>query len=145
MLAENQKIPEFSLPDPTGKDIRLSDFKGKVVVLYFYPKDDTPGCTTEACNFRDIYSELKSLGAEVVGVSPDSPKSHSAFASKYSLPFLLLSDQKKEVAKLFGALKDDGSILRSTFIIDKEGRLKKAFFGVDPAKHHQEVLKFLRE
>lgn len=145
MLSENQKVPQFSLPDASGKKIKLSDFKGKTLVLYFYPKDDTPGCTKEACNFRDIYSELKALGAEVVGISPDDQKSHSAFAAKYNLPFPLLSDEKKEVAKLFGALKSDGSILRSTFIIGKDGKLKKAFFGVDPQEHHHEVLKVLKE
>ncbi|MCX8197279.1 MAG: peroxiredoxin [Candidatus Micrarchaeota archaeon] len=142
MVSVGQKVPDFVLPDQSGKMVRLSDFKDKAVVLYFYPKDDTPGCTTEACNFRDSYEKIKKLGAQVVGVSADSVQSHSNFAKKYSLPFPLLSDTKKEVATKFGAIKN-GNVSRCTFIIGKDGRLLKSFMTVDPAKHDKEVISFL--
>ena len=127
--------------------LSLGTSKGKPFILYFYPKDDTPGCTTEACNFRDDFSQFQEIGIEIVGVSPDSPKSHLKFAEKHHLPFTLLSDEGHKVAekyevwgkKKFMGKEYDG-IFRTTFLIDKNGYIAKVFEGVKPANHSQEVL-----
>lgn len=139
--------PDFELPDETGTIRRLSDFQGKPVVLYFYPKDDTPGCTTEACNFRDDYSAYKKAGVEILGVSPDTVKSHVKFKQKFGLPFPLLADEDHKVCELYGvwALKkmmgrEYMGVLRTTFLIDAEGKILNVFEKVKPAEHSAEVL-----
>ncbi len=137
------KAPEFSLPDANGTTINLTGLQGSWVVLYFYPKDDTPGCTKEACNFRDDMHKLEKLGAKVIGVSVDDGKSHADFAKKYSLPFPLLSDKDGLVADKYGALTDLGAIKlakRYTFLIDPDGILKKAYLNVEASKHSQEII-----
>ncbi len=147
MLQEGSIAPDFTLSADGGGEVTLSSYRGKRVVLYFYPKDDTPGCTTEACNFRDDYSELIAAGAVVLGISPDSVKSHDKFKLKYQLPFALLSDPDHQVAEMYGAWgekkmygKTYMGIVRSTFIIDEEGRILKVFPKVQPKNHSQEVL-----
>ena len=134
--------PAFSLPDQSGAPRRLAEWRGKWVVLYFYPKDDTPGCTTEACSFRDDISLLTALGAQVVGISVDDTLSHKAFAEKYQLPFPLLSDAAGEVARRYGALSDWLVVKmakRYTFIIDPAGRIAKVYLSVDASRHSKEV------
>jgi peroxiredoxin Q/BCP len=147
MLQEGTIAPDFTLASDGGGEVSLSDYRGKKVVLYFYPKDDTPGCTTEACNFRDDYSDLVAAGAAVLGVSPDSVKSHDKFKLKYSLPFALLSDPDHQVAEMYGAWGEKTTygkaymgILRSTFVIDEGGKILKVFPNVKPKDHSQEVL-----
>jgi len=134
--------PEFSLPDQTGALRRLAEWRGRWVVLYFYPKDDTPGCTTEACSFRDDISLITALGAQVVGVSVDDTLSHKAFAEKYQLPFPLLSDATAEVARQYGALSDWLVVKvakRYTFLVDPAGRIAKVYLTVDAARHSKEI------
>ncbi len=150
MIKENVKAPEFSLIDEKGAKVNLSDYKGKPVVLYFYPKDDTPGCTTEACNFRDNYSKYTEKDAVILGVSPDSEKSHAKFAEKHSLPFTLLVDEGHKVCELYGVWgkkkfmgKEYFGVMRTTFLIDKKGMVAKVFEGVKPATHSGEVLEAL--
>jgi len=151
MLEEGTTAPNFTLPADGGGEVTLSDYRGKKVVLYFYPKDNTPGCTTEACNFRDDYAEIVAAGAAVLGVSPDPVKSHDKFKSKFQLPFALLSDTDHQVAEAYGAWgekkmygKTYEGILRSTFIIDEAGQIIKVFPKVKPKDHSQEVLEVLR-
>lgn len=147
-----KKAPDFSLPDQTNHRRSLKDFKGKWLVLYFYPKDDTPGCTKEACNFRDVRDSIATLGnAEVVGVSKDSVKSHAKFADKHDLNFMLLSDPEAitiHAYKSWGQKKFMGrefmGILRNTYIIDPKGMIVKEYPGVDPKTHAEEVIKDLR-
>jgi peroxiredoxin Q/BCP len=144
--------PDFTLPSDGGGEVSLSDYRGKrKVVLYFYPKDNTSGCTTEACNFRDGYPEILAAGAAVLGVSPDSVKSHDGFKLKLNLPFALLSDPEHEVAEMYGAWGEKKmygrtymGIIRSTFIIDEEGRIVKVFPKVKVKNHSKEVLEALR-
>ena len=150
MVKDGDKISNFSLDDGNGKKISLSDFSGKKVVVYFYPKDNTPGCTTEACGFRDNFAAITAKGAVVIGISADSVKSHSNFAQKYELPFYLLSDPDKQAINLFGAWGEkklygkayDG-IIRSTFILDEDGVVLKAFPKVTVKGHVEEVMSFL--
>jgi peroxiredoxin Q/BCP len=146
-LKVRDKSPEFSLMDERGRLVSLRDYLGKkVVILYFYPKDFTPGCTAEACSFRDDYKIYEERGAVVVGVSLDSVESHMKFSEKYNLPFLLLSDSRKEVAKAYGVLGTGGFLAkRVTFVIDKEGRIAAVFPKVDVKHHSEEVLKVLDE
>lgn len=146
-LAEGQKAPEFSLPSADGRDVALADFRGKtVVVLYFYPKDDTPGCTTEACEFRDAAGSFKAQDAVVIGVSPDGPGRHRKFIEKHRLPFLLLSDEKKDVCQRYGVWVKKSmygrtymGVARTTFVIDKKGRIVRIFKNVKPRGHSREV------
>ncbi len=141
--AEGAAAPAFSLPDQAGKTHALSDYAGRWLVLYFYPKDDTPGCTTEACNFRDDIVRIRKLGAEVVGVSVDDAASHAAFASKHKLPFTLLADEGGTVAESYGALRDlmvMKMAKRYTFIIDPKGRVAQRYLEVDPKTHAAEVV-----
>lgn len=152
MLQEGMMAPDFALTADGDREVALSDFRGQRVVLYFYPKDNTPGCTTEACNFRDDYSEVIAAGAVVLGVSPDSVKSHDRFKLKYELPFALLSDPDHQVAEMYGAWGEKKmrgrtymGILRSTFVIDEEGKIVKVFPKVKPKNHSQEVLAALAE
>lgn len=142
--------PAFSLPDQDGKTVSLADFAGKWVVLYFYPKDDTPGCTKEACSFRDRHAELQAKGAVVLGVSGDSSASHRKFADKYSLPFPLLADTEHEVARAYGAWgtkkmygKEYEGMIRSTVVIDPAGKVAKTWPKVKPDGHGDEVLAWL--
>ena len=139
--------PEFSLMDEHGLPVSLKDYHGKnVVVLYFYPKDFTSGCTTEACSFRDDYKLYQEKGAIVIGVSLDSVESHSKFSEKYSLPFAILSDKGKEVAKSYGVLGMGGFLTkRVTFIIDKNGKITHIFPKVDVKQHSEEVLKAIEQ
>ncbi len=147
ILKEKTQAPQFDLLDETGKVRKLTDYLGKEVVLYFYPKDDTPGCTTEACAFRDDYSDYEKAGVVILGISADSPKSHLKFKEKYHLPFTLLSDEKHEVCEKYGvwALKkmmgrEYMGILRTTYLISKDGLIKKVFEDVKPAGHSKEIL-----
>jgi len=147
------KAPDFALHASNGEIVKLSDFAGKKhIVLYFYPKDMTPGCTTEACDFRDAYQEFSDLDAVILGVSPDELKSHEKFIDKYSLPFILLADVEHKVAEEYGVWKlkknfgkEYMGIERSTFIIDKQGNLAKEFRKVKVDGHVQEALAFIKE
>jgi peroxiredoxin Q/BCP len=145
------KAPDFALADESNTVRRLSDFRGRPVVLYFYPKDDTPGCTTEACNFRDDYSAYIDVDVVILGVSPDDPKSHTKFKKKYSLPFPLLADKNHEVCNLYGVWGEkkfmgrvfDG-VFRTTFLIDANGNIARLFENVKPAGHSLEVLSAIK-
>jgi thioredoxin-dependent peroxiredoxin len=146
-IASGIQAPDFSLPDENNVTCQLSDFRGQPVVLYFYPKDDTPGCTTEACNFRDDYSAYLNSGLVILGVSPDTPRSHAKFKAKYSLPFPLLADEGHAVCEKYGVWgikKNYGrtydGVFRTTFLIDSNGRVAKVFENVKPAEHSSEVL-----
>jgi peroxiredoxin Q/BCP len=150
MVQENELAPDFTLPSDQGEDVTLSSFRGQKVVLYFYPKDDTPGCTKEACSFRDDYAQFTMKGAAVLGVSPDAGAAHQRFRAKFGLPFYLLSDVDHAVASLYGAWgpkqnygKTYEGILRSTFVIDEQGRITHIFRSVKPEGHAQEVLAVL--
>jgi peroxiredoxin Q/BCP len=139
--------PEFSLPDETGTVRSLSEFRGHPVLLYFYPKDDTTGCTTEACNFRDDYSQYTQAGIIILGVSPDSTNSHAKFKTKYGLPFPLLADAEHKVCELYdvwGLKKNYGreynGVFRTTFLIEENGKIIHVFKNVKPAEHSAEVL-----
>ena len=143
--------PLFSLPDETGTSRSLTEFRGHPLILYFYPKDDTPGCTTEACNFRDDYSMYIEAGIIILGVSPDDPKSHAKFKKKYGLPFPLLADSEHKVCDLYevwGMKKNYGreymGVLRTTFLIDENGMILHVFEKVKPAEHSAEVLAALK-
>jgi len=147
MIEEGKKAPDFELPSSDGGEVSLQDLRGKTVVLYFYPKDDTPGCTREACAFRDSQAALKRKGAVVLGVSGDSLGSHEKFKTKYKLNFPLLSDPDKEVAKKYGAWgekvlygKRTVGMIRSTFVIDGDGVVRKVFPRVKVDGHDQQVL-----
>lgn len=142
----HSEAPDFTLPDADGKLHTLSSYRGKKVLLYFYPKDDTPGCTTEACEFRDAYEKLASSGLVILGVSADSVKSHKKFAEKYALPFPLLSDEQKEVCHLYGVWqkkkfmgREYMGIARTTFLIDEKGKIEKIFENVKPKGHASEI------
>lgn len=140
------KVPSFSLLDQHGKNVSIENFFGKPFVLYFYPKDDTPGCTAEACSFRDAYDEFRHLDAEIIGVSADSPASHLAFAKKYDLPFTLLSDEENEVRKLLGVPGSMFGLLpgRVTYIVDAEGVVQHVFDSqLQAQKHVKEALEHL--
>ncbi|MHB1187600.1 peroxiredoxin [Thiobacillus sp.] len=144
---EGSAAPEFELPDQNGRVHRLGDYAGRWLVLYFYPRDDTPGCTKEACRFRDDIGLLGDLGAAVVGVSVDDTQSHAAFARKYELPFPLLSDPDGKTAAAYGSLLNLGVARfarRHTFIIAPDGRIAARFDKVDPASHAQDVARTLR-
>jgi len=150
MLKEGDLAPDFTLLSDQGEEVTLSSFRGKKVVVYFYPKDNTPGCTKEACSFRDAYDEFLAKGAVVIGISPDPPSSHQRFRARYNLPFYLLCDTDHSVAKAYGAWGEKKSfgrtyqgIIRSTFVLDEEGRIIKVFPKVRPAEHAQEVLQYL--
>lgn len=146
-LKEGDLAPVFTANDQNGKPVSLSDYKGKNVILYFYPKDDTPGCTTESCNFRDNYQSLLSHGFEVIGVSVDDEKSHLKFVSKYQLPFTLISDVDKKIVEDYGVWIEKNlygktymGTARKTFVIDGEGRIRKIIEKVDTKNSSQQVL-----
>ena len=150
-LSPGDKAPQFSLPASTGETISLASVAGKKVVLYFYPKDDTPGCVKEACSFRDANAELRAVGVEVLGVSADSLKSHRKFVEKYKLNFYLLSDEEKTVSMAYGAWgektawgKTTVGMRRMTFLIDEEGTIQQVWPKVRPDGHAKEVLKAVK-
>jgi len=150
VLKEGKDAPAFELMDQEGKLHKLSDYLGKVVILYFYPKDDTPGCTVEACNFRDNFEVFTAAGVEILGISPDNVKSHAKFQQKHSLPFTLLADEDHEVCEVYGVWgpkkfmgKEYNGVYRTTYIIDEEGLIKKTFENVKPDEHAQEILSLL--
>ena len=151
-IEEGAKAPDFTLPTHDGTKLKLSSLKGAPVVLYFYPKDDTPGCTTEACGFRDAKAKLAKHQAVVLGISPDSPESHEKFRRKYKLPFTLLADEEHTVAEKYGAWREKNmygkksmGIARSTFIIDAAGKVAKVFKAVKAAGHDEQVLAALAD
>ncbi len=150
MLEEGKKAPNFKLKDQNGKAVSLSDYKGKNVILYFYPKDNTSGCTAEACNFRDEFPKFGKLNAVIIGISPDSSESHKKFAEKYNLPFTLLSDENKEVLEKYEVWKEKSmygrkymGVERTTYIIDSDGKIKKIFRKVKVTDHNKEVMEIL--
>jgi thioredoxin-dependent peroxiredoxin len=151
VVDEGEPAPDFELPSDSGETVRLSALRGKPVVLYFYPKDDTPGCTTQACGIRDAWGEFEDAGAIVLGVSPDKVASHVKFKEKYELPFTLLADTEKDVAKAYGAWGEKMrygrkyfGVRRTTFVIDAEGTVVKVFQNVKADKHADDVLAALR-
>ncbi|HEV2791734.1 MAG TPA: thioredoxin-dependent thiol peroxidase [Solirubrobacterales bacterium] len=152
MLAEGDKAPDFSLPDQHGEEVELSDLRGETVVLYFYPRADTPGCTTQACGIRDRRADYAEAGARVLGISPDEVKAIDKFAGKYDLDFTLLADADHAVAEKYGAWVEKSmygkkymGVQRATFIVDPEGRIAKVFPKVSPKTHDDVVLKALGE
>ena len=148
ILKIGDDAPTFTLPDSHGNQVSLNDYKGKWAVLYFYPKDDTPGCTKEACQFRDDFKTLEALGAKVIGVSIDDSLSHRKFAEKYNLPFPLLSDASGEVANRYGALNNFLVIKlakRYTFLINPQSKIARIYLSVDTSKHSQEIIDDLKK
>jgi len=150
-LKEGQKAPVFTGKDQNGKEISLSDFSGKELILYFYPKDNTPGCTAEACSFRDNYQSLQNQGFAVLGVSTDDEKSHQKFISKYSLPFSLIADTEKEIVEAYGVWVEKSmygkkymGVARKTFIIDKNGIIRKIIDKVDTNNSSEQVLNSIK-
>jgi peroxiredoxin Q/BCP len=142
---EGQPAPDFSLPDQNGKTRSLADFRGKWLALYFYVKDDTPGCTEQACRFRDDIHEISDLGAQVVGVSVDDSASHANFAKKYSLPFPLLADSGGATAARYGSIREGGSLAkRNTFLIDPNGKIAKIYLSASTSKNSAEVIEDLK-
>lgn len=147
MIEEGSRAPDFTLTSDSGERVRLSQFRGSPVVVYFYPRDDTPGCATQACGIRDVWGELQRHGAVVLGVSPDSPERHVKFKEKYRLPFTLLSDEEHEVAEMYGTWVEKRNygktymgIERSTFVIDTDGNVARVMRKVKPAEHADDVL-----
>lgn len=147
---EGTKAPEFTVAASNGKNVSLSDYKGRTVILYFYPKDDTPGCTVEACGFRDGTKQFEKKGAVVLGVSPDSVKSHGKFIEKFNLPFTLLADEDKEISQAYGVWvkksmygKEYMGIARTTFVIGPDGKILKVYEKVKPEEHTKEILDLL--
>ena len=147
MVEQGEPAPDFEVTSDAGEQVRLSTFRGKPVVLYFYPRDDTPGCTAQACGIRDAYGEFERAGAVVLGVSPDSEASHGKFRSKYDLPFTLLADPEHEVAEQYGVWvekknygKTSMGIERSTFVIDADGNVARVMRRVNPRTHADDVL-----
>jgi peroxiredoxin Q/BCP len=150
VVREGEAAPDFTLHSDAGEPVTLSSLRGRAVVLYFYPKDDTPGCTKQACSFRDAYGEFEERGATILGVSPDDEGSHVRFKEKYGLPFTLLADPEHQVAEQYGVWvekntygKTSMGIKRSTFVIDAEGSVARAMLGVSPEGHADEVLEAL--
>jgi peroxiredoxin Q/BCP len=147
MIKEGSTAPAFQVKNTDGETVRLKDLRGRKVVLYFYPKDDTPGCTKEACSFRDAFSDFKKRGIEVLGISTDSEASHKKFTAKFKLPFTLLADTDHAIADAYGVYGEKKfmgrtymGVKRMTFLIDEKGKVKKVFEKVKPEEHAQEVL-----
>ena len=147
MIKEGSTAPAFKTKDANGEDVSLKDLRGQKVVLYFYPKDDTPGCTKEACSFRDAFSKFKKRGIAVLGVSPDSETSHKKFVTKYELPFTLLADTDRSISEAYGVWGEKTfmgrtymGVHRTTFLIDEKGKIKQIFEKVKPEDHASEVL-----
>jgi thioredoxin-dependent peroxiredoxin len=152
LLQPGAKAPEFNTTDQSGKKITLKDYRGKKVVLYFYPKDDTPGCTKEACAFRDHFAEFKKLGVEVLGVSVDTEKSHKAFAEKFKLPFTLLADTEKKIVNAYGVWGEKSMYGRKylgtnrvTYLINESGYIAAVFPKVKPQEHAAEILALISQ
>ena len=152
MLKEKSAAPAFSTKDGEGKQVRLKDFRGQKVVLYFYPKDDTPGCTKEACSFRDAFADFEKSGIKVLGISPDNERAHKKFAEKYKLPFTLLTDTDHSISEAYGTYGEKKfmgrtymGVKRTTFLIDEKGKIKRIFEKVKPDEHAQEVLEAFNE
>jgi peroxiredoxin Q/BCP len=152
LLKEGSKAPDFKVLASNGETVSLKNFKGKRVVLYFYPKDDTPGCTVEACAFRDAHKKIEKTGAVILGVSPDSIKKHEKFIQKYELPFLLLADEDKAICKAYGVWvkksmygREYMGVQRATFIISDSGKIEKVYPKVSPKEHDAEVLGYLKK
>ncbi len=152
LLKSGIPAPEFELPDETGAVHRLSDYRNKNILLYFYPKDDTPGCTTEACNFRDDYSAYLKADVVILGVSPDSPASHAKFKAKFDLPFHLLADEEHKVCEQYGVWglkkymgREYEGVIRTTYLIDGNGKIKRVYEKVKPAEHSAEILADLKK
>jgi len=152
MLDVNDKAPDITLEDENGKEVSLKDFKGKTVVLYFYPRADTPGCTKEACSFRDADRKLQKAGIVVLGASPDTPKAQKKFQQKFHLPFTLLADADKKLCNAFGVIQEKNmygkkvmGVVRTTFIIGPDGKIKQVFHKVKPEGHAEEVLEYLKQ
>ena len=150
MLETGTKAPDFTLPDENGNMVTLSSFAGKKVILYFYPKDNTPGCTKEACSLRDTIADLAKLNAVVIGISPDSSASHTKFKEKHNLPFTLLSDPEHKIMELYGAYgekmlygKKTIGVIRTTYIISEDGSIEKVYKKVNTATHGEDVRKYL--
>jgi thioredoxin-dependent peroxiredoxin len=150
VIEAGQPAPTFTLPDQDGRPVSLAELRGRPVVLYFYPKDDTPGCTTQACGIRDQWTEFEAAGAAVLGVSPDTVESHARFAGKHDLPHTLLADPEREVLEAYGAYgekvlygKTTVGVIRSTFLIDAEGTVAKVWKRVQTKSHAEQVLKAL--
>lgn len=144
--------PEFTLQDDSGQPVSLADFRGQPLILYFYPKDDTPGCTKEACNFRDDYSAYQQAGVTILGVSPDTVKTHAKFKQKYALPFPLIADEGHQVCEAYGAWgrkkfmgREYDGVLRTTFLIGPDGVISKVYENVKPAEHSADVLRDLEQ
>ena len=151
-ISAGSQAPDFTLSDDEGRMHTLSDYRGNPVVLYFYPKDNTSGCTKEACGFRDDYSAYQDVGVTILGISPDSPKSHANFRAKYELPFTLLADPDREVIKMYGAWglkklygREYEGVMRTTFLIGEDGNILKVFEKVKPANHSAEILAVLED
>jgi len=145
VVEEGKPAPDFELESDAGKTVKLSDLRGQPVVLYFYPKDDTPGCTRQACGIRDVYGEFEAAGAAVYGVSADSKDSHERFKAKYSLPFALLADPEHKLGEPYGVAQEGkNSYERSTFVIDADGNVSRILRRVNPDSHADEVLAALR-
>jgi thioredoxin-dependent peroxiredoxin len=151
MVAKGEPAPDFTLPDQDGKPVSLSALRGHPVVLYFYPKDDTPGCTKEACAFRDARKDYEEAGAKVVGVSPDDVSSHRKFADKYELPFTLVADADRKVCESYGVWKEKNlygkksmGVERTTFLIDKEGKVREIYPRVKVDGHSEKVLEAIK-
>jgi peroxiredoxin Q/BCP len=151
VIEEGKPAPDFELKSDSGESVKLSDLRGKQVVLYFYPKDDTPGCTTQACGIRDAYGEFERAGAVVLGVSPDDERSHVKFKEKFDLPFTLLADEEHEVSEKYGVWGEKSymgrtymGVDRSTFVIGADGNVKKVMHKVKPDTHADDVLATLR-
>lgn len=147
----NDKAPDFTLPDQNGKEVSLKDFRGKTVVLYFYPRADTPGCTIEACEFRDSHRKIQNAGAVILGISPDQPKDQKKFEQKYDLPFTLLGDAEKKVGNAYGVFQEKNmygkkvmGVVRTTFIIGPDGKIQHIFPKVKAEGHAEEVLTYLK-
>lgn len=152
MLETNQMAPDFTLPDQNGNDVTLSSFRGKKVILYFYPKDNTPGCTKEACSLNEAKEDLSGLNAVIIGVSRDSAQSHQKFIASHDLSFTLLTDKDHEVMEMYGAYgkkmmygKETTGVIRTTYIIDEEGKIVKIFRKVNTATHGEDIKAFLEE
>ena len=150
-LKIGDQAPDFKLLDQNNNEVTLAGLKGKKVIIYFYPKDDTPGCTSEACNFRDNYQYWMNKGYTIIGISPDSIGSHQKFIKKYELPFTLLSDPEKEVIKTYGAWglkklygKEYEGLIRSTFVVNEEGKIEEIFGKVKTKEHTEQIIKKLK-
>jgi peroxiredoxin Q/BCP len=134
-----QPAPDFTTTDQDGKPVHLADLKGHSVVVYFYPKDETPGCTHEACSFRDAWNDLQKKGVIIIGISTDTAESHKAFAKNHQLPFVLVSDPNGDIAKKYGVPMDEGYVKRQSFVVAPDGTVKKIYRKVDVTKHAQEI------